>query len=275
MIDLTGQTVAITGAAQGVGLAIARACADEGMNVALIGSAQSKSKMESLIASLKDSTENDNIAFYQVDLLSEESIKQVLETIYDEFEALDVLINNASVILPGKVQNVITEHYDLMHQINMRAPYILSKAAAPLMIQSAQTLEGVVPQIINIAPPLNLDPKCLGQFLPYTSSRYMLSMYTIGMAEEFKNQITVNALWPKCPIDANDSCDIIAGTYEKIDSGKRHPNIMAHSVIKLLMYADYEKTGEFVIDEELLKEFQEDVSVYQNKDDTLQKETFC
>ena len=275
MIDLTGQTVAITGAAQGVGLAIARACALEGMNVALIGSAQSKSTMQSTVVSLKDSTENGNIAFYQVDLLSEESIKQVLENIYDEFEALDVLINNASVILPGQVQGIVTEHYDLMHQINMRAPYILCKAAAPLMIQSAETLEGVVPQIINIAPPLNLDPKCLGQFLPYTSSRYMLSMYTIGMAEEFKNQITINALWPKCPIDANDSCDIIAGTYEKIDSGKRHPNIMAHSVIKMLTHANYDKTGEFVIDEELLKEYHEDLAVYQNKGDALQRETFC
>lgn len=270
MTELRGYTVVITGAAQGVGLAMATACAEEGANLALIGSKQSENKMGDVITALKEHADNTNIHYFVADLTDDNSIQDSLTNIVNHYGAIDVLINNASVILPGQVQGTAMAQYDLMHNINMRAPYVLSKFAYQYLNKSDH-----IPQIINIAPPMNLDPKCLAKHCAYTSSRYALSLYTVALSEEYRDQITVNALWPKCTIDASDSCNIIAGTYEKISNSKRSPNIMADALIYMITEAKYDKTGEFIIDEELLNEYDVDLSVYQNDGAMLQKETFC
>ncbi|HAW92161.1 TPA: short chain dehydrogenase, partial [Candidatus Azambacteria bacterium] len=72
-----------------------------------------------------------------------------------------------------------------------RAVFNCSQAALPWLKKSAQA------HILSLSPPLNLAPKWFAQYGAYTTTKYAMTMLTLGMAEEFKRYgIAVNALWP-------------------------------------------------------------------------------
>ena len=143
-----------------------------------------------------------------------------------------------------------------MHLVNARSTYLAIKHITPYLRQSDFA------KILTITPPINLDPKWLGAHLPYTSSKYLLSMHTVGLAEELKLQgLQLNALWPKCRIDSPDICNIISGTYDNSANRKRRPEVMADAAAVILS-SDNQHHGEFFIDEEVLMDAGKDVECY-------------
>lgn len=84
--------------------------------------------------------------------------------------------------------------YDLMHQINTRGTFLVSKTCIPHLLKSKN------PHILNLSPPLNMDGKWFAPHLAYTIAKYGMSMCVLGMSQEFKDQIAVNALWPRTAI---------------------------------------------------------------------------
>lgn len=107
-----------------------------------------------------------------------------------------------------------------------------------------------VAHILNLSPPLNLNPLWFKQHCAYTIAKYGMSMCVLGMAEEFKGEIAVNALWPKTAIHTA-AMTMLGGL--DIESHCRKVDIMADAA-----YSIFKKpksfTGNFIIDENILKE---------------------
>ena len=117
------------------------------------------------------------------------------------------------------------------------------------------------PHILNLSPPLNMDAKWFKNHVAYTMAKYGMSMCVLGMAEEFKeHKIGVNALWPRTAI-ATAALNVIGG--EMLKSRARSPKIVADAAYHILKRSAQECTGNFFIDDEVLRsEGVQDLSGY-------------
>ena len=135
------------------------------------------------------------------------------------------------------------KRYDLMHQINTRGTFLCSQACLPSLKKAGN------PHILNISPPLNMNPKWFGNHVAYTMAKYGMSMCVLGMAEEFKHDgIGVNALWPRTVI-ATAALQVIPLANPKLG---RTPEIMADAAYAILTRDARQCTGNFFIDDEVL-----------------------
>lgn len=135
--------------------------------------------------------------------------------------------------------------YDLMNQVNARGTFLCSKVAIPYLRKSKN------PHILNLSPPLNLNPKWFRNNVAYTMAKYGMSFSVLGMSEEFKEDgIAVNALWPRTAI-ATDAIDFIGSTEMRKQS--RTTDIMADAAYQILIKESKTFTGNFVIDEAILR----------------------
>ncbi|CAL4253807.1 unnamed protein product, partial [Meganyctiphanes norvegica] len=127
-----------------------------------------------------------------VDVRDEESVNTAVENAVKQFGGIDILINNASAIsLTGTLETPM-KRYDLMHHINTRGTYLVSKLCLPYLLKSDH------PHILNISPPLNMRPRWFRDHVGYTMAKYGMSMCVLGMSEEFRDQgVAANALWPQ------------------------------------------------------------------------------
>ena len=131
----------------------------------------------------------------QCDIRNEEQIQDAIAKGVETFGGIDILINNASAISLTTTEDTESKRFDLMHSINVRGTYLVSKHCIPHL------KKGKNPHIITLSPPLNMDPKWFGNHLAYTLSKYNMSMIAIGLAEELKQyKIASNALWPRTTI---------------------------------------------------------------------------
>lgn len=239
-------SVLMTGAMKGIGLAIAAKFAQEGSKIAiLVKDDQSEDSIK-----IRDELNRlgGEISLVKTDIREEKEINEGVEKAATLMGGLDVCLLNASVVVLSNTEETPIALFDLMHQVNARSHYLIAKAARKHLESSE------IAQICSIVPPINLDPKWLGAHLPYTSSRYLASMMVVGLAEEFKSSnVIVNALWPKTNINSKDICNVIQGTYES-QKHCRHPAIMGDACWSLITKNAMGLTGEFFIDEEVLRE---------------------
>lgn len=128
------------------------------------------------------------------DIRNEQSVKESIDKVVKAFGGIDILLNNASAInLEGTLDQSMKK-YDLMHQINTRGTFVVSKYCLPHLLKASN------PHILNLSPPLNMSERWFSDHLAYTMAKYGMSMCVLGMAEEFRGKVAVNALWPKTGI---------------------------------------------------------------------------
>jgi len=181
-----------------------------------------------------------------VDIREESQVLKSVDEAVSTFGGIDILVNNASAIsLTGTLETPMKK-YDLMNSINARGTYLCSQACLPYLKQ------GKNPQILNIAPPLNMKPIWFKNHTAYTMAKYGMSMCVLGMAEEFKaDGIAVNALWPKTGI-ATAAVEMLGG--EQLMNSSRKPEIMSDAAYVILTKNSRSYTGNFAIDEDVLRE---------------------
>ncbi len=249
MGKLAQKTIFITGASRGIGKAIALRAARDGANVAI--AAKTDKPHPKLPGTVWTAVEEIEAAGGKglgciTDIRSEEQVAAAVEKTVEAFGGIDILINNASAISLTDTPNTPMKRYDLMHQVNARGTFLCSQACLPSLEKAA------APHILNISPPLNLDPRWFAKHCAYTMAKYGMSMCVLGMAEEFRARgIGVNALWPRTAI-ATAAIKMIAG-----DAGmrsSRRPEIMSEAAHAILTRNPRECTGNFFIDDEVLAE---------------------
>ncbi|AZT84678.1 NAD(P)-dependent oxidoreductase [Marinobacter sp. NP-4(2019)] len=249
MNSLNKRTVFITGGSRGIGRAIALACAKQGANVVIAAKSDTPHpKLPGTIHSVADEIRaaGGQALPLVLDVRDEKQVLQRVNEAGEHFGGIDVLVNNAGAIRLTGVENLKASRYDLMHQVNARAVFVCSQAALPWLKQSDSA------HILSLSPPLNLDTKWFAQYGPYTTTKYAMTMLSMGMAEEFKRyDIAVNCLWPKTLI-ATAAIEFEVGGPQMMAQGRK-PEIMADAAVSILNRPGTSLTGQTLIDEEVLR----------------------
>lgn len=248
MNNLENKTLFVSGASRGIGLAIAKRAAQDGANIIL--AAKTAEPHPKLPGTIYTAAEEINEAGGKAlpvicDIRDEENVRKAVNEGVDKFGGIDICINNASAIqLTGTLMTDMKK-YDLMHQINSRGTYLVSKVCLPHLLKSSN------PHILNLSPPLDMSPKWFGPNVAYTMAKFGMSMCVLGMAEEFKEEgVAVNALWPRTAIATAAIKNALGG--DAIMNISRSPEIMSDAAYVILTKNSKEFTGQFCIDDNLL-----------------------
>jgi citronellol/citronellal dehydrogenase len=243
---LHGKTVFISGASRGIGLAIAKKAGSLGANIVIAAkSAVPNPKLPGTIHSAAQEVValGGRALAIQCDIREEEQVSAAMAQAASYFGGIDILINNASAIWLRGTQDTPMKRFDLMSQVNARGTFLCAQQALPYLLKSEN------PHILSLAPPPNLDPKWWAPHTAYTLAKMGMSFVTLGLAEEFKGRIAVNALWPQTVI-ATDAINMIPG----VDvSACRKPDIVADAAVCILQQSFTDASGQFYIDEEILR----------------------
>src|SRR5215510_1082547 len=249
-MSLRGKTLFITGASRGIGLAIGLRAARDGANVVIAAkTAEPHKKLPGTIYTAAEEVEKagGKALPVVVDVREPDSVKAAVDAAVERFGGIDICVNNASAIqLTGTLATDI-RRYDLMHQVNARGTFVVSRACLPHLLKAEN------PHVLMLSPPLDMSPRWFGNHVAYTMAKYGMSMCVLGMAEEFKDQgVAFNALWPRTGIATAAIEFALAG-----EEGMRHcrtPDIMADAAYAIFNAPARECTGHFFIDDVLLYE---------------------
>ncbi|RJG44378.1 NAD(P)-dependent oxidoreductase [Mesorhizobium sp. DCY119] len=249
-MSLKNKTLFISGGSRGIGLAIALRAARDGANVTIAAkTAEPHPKLPGTIYTSAEEIEKAGGKALPVicDIREEAQVAEAVAKTVEKFGGIDICINNASAIqLTGTLETDM-KRYDLMHQINTRGTFLVSKMCIP-HLKLAQN-----PHILNLAPPLDMEAKWFKNHVAYTMAKFGMSMCTLGMSAEFaRDGIAVNSLWPLTAIDTAAIRNLLGG--EAVASMSRSPEIMADAAHAILTRPSRETTGNFFIDELLLRE---------------------
>src|SRR6478609_7724021 len=193
------KTIFISGASRGIGLAIARRLGRDGANIILAAkTAEPHPKLPGTVYSAaKEIVAVGGKALPVVcDIRDEAQVQAAVDQGVAAFGGIDACVNNASAISLTPTLATDMKRYDLMSQVNSRGTFLCSKLTLPHLLRAAN------PHILNLAPPLDLDPRWFAPHVAYTMAKYGMSLCVLGMADEFRPEgIAVNALWPRTIID--------------------------------------------------------------------------
>lgn len=245
---LAGRTILMSGGSRGIGLAIAVAAGKAGANVALLSKTDTPHPtLEGTIHTAVDQiiSAGGNAVAVVGDVRVDEDVQRAVDQAVSTFGGIDIVVNNASAINLAKTDALDMKRYDLMQDINVRGTFLLSKTALPHLRNSEHA------HILTLSPPLNLDPKWAGMHLGYTMAKYGMSMTTLGLAEELKNEgIGVNSLWPETLIDTAAIRNLPGGM--KMIQGARSAEIVADAAMAVLSSDPAHVSGNFFTDGQVL-----------------------
>ena len=249
MQSLRGKTLFITGASRGIGLAIALRAARDGANIVI--AAKTTVPHPKLPGTIHTAARDVEAAGGQAlavaaDVREEAEIERAVEEAVGRFGTIDILVNNASAIsLTGTLETPM-KRFDLMHAVNTRGTFLCTQKCLPHLKRAAN------PHVLNISPPLNLDPRWFAPHVAYTMAKYGMSLCVLGMAEEFRAVgIACNALWPRTGINTA-AIAYIAGP--EMLRRTRKPEIMADAAHAILTRDARGCSGNFFIDDEVLRQ---------------------
>jgi citronellol/citronellal dehydrogenase len=249
-MDLKDMNILVTGGSRGIGLAIALKLASEGANVAIASkTVEEHPKLEGTIYTAAEEIKRagaNKVLPLQLDLRHEQNIREAVHKAVVEFGGIDILVNNASAIHLAFTEHTEAKRYDLMHDINVRGTFLMSKECIPHLKKSSAG------RILNISPPIDLHRKWFPKHLAYTMSKYAMSMIVLGLSGELKKyKIAVNALWPKTIIATAAVRNLLGG--EELVKHSRKPEIVADAAAIILKQPFEKGTGNFYIDEDVLR----------------------
>jgi len=246
-MSLKGKTLFITGASRGIGLAIALRAAADGANIAIAAkTAEPHPKLEGTIHTAAGEIEKagGRALPLVVDVRDDEAVAAALARTAETFGGIDIVVNNASAIATTPVAATEMRRFDLMHQINARGTFMVSKFALPYLERADN------PHILMISPPLDMKEKWFAPYTGYAMAKFGMSLVVLGLAGELRPKgIAVNALWPRTTIATAAVRNLLGGDETMCRS--RKPEIMADAAARI-----FEKpasfTGHFLIDDTFL-----------------------
>ena len=175
----------------------------------------------------------------------EAAVKDAIDQTAARFGSLDIVVNNASAISLTPVAQTDMKRFDLMHQINARGTFMVSKYAIAHLERSQN------PHILMLSPPLEMEEKWFAPYTGYTMAKFGMSMVVLGLAGELRPKgIAVNALWPRTTIATAAIKNLLGG--DAIMRRSRTSDILADAAYLIFMKPAKSFTGQFLIDDTFL-----------------------
>ncbi len=248
MATLQGKTLFITGASRGIGLAIALKAARDGANIAIAAKTETAHpKLPGTIYSAAKEIEQagGRALPLVVDVRDEQAVKNAIDKTAATFGSLDIVVNNASAIQLTGVAETDMRRFDLMHQINARGTYMVSKYAIPHLERAAN------PHILMLSPPLDLKEKWFAPHTAYSMAKYGMSLVVLGLAGELRSKgVAVNALWPRTTIATAAIKNLLGG--DVLMRRSRSVDILADAAYRIFLKPARSFSGNFLIDDSFL-----------------------
>ena len=245
-----GKTIFITGASRGIGKAIALRLAGEGANIVVAAKSTTEDPKlgGTIYSAAKEIEEAGGKALaVKCDIRDELQIQEAVEKAVETFGGIDVLINNASAISLTGTEKTEPKRFDLMHDINVRGTFFMSRACIPHLKKSSNA------HILTLSPPLNMDMKWFKDHIAYTLTKYNMTMIALGLAAELKPfGIASNALWPRTTIATAAVQNLLGG--DALINMSRTPEIVADAALVIVSKPATTCTGNSFIDEIVLVE---------------------
>jgi citronellol/citronellal dehydrogenase len=249
-MSLAGKTLFITGASRGIGLAIGLRAARDGANVAIAAkTAEPHPKLAGTIYTAAEEIERagGKALPLVVDVRDEMMVKEAIDKTAAHFGGIDIVVNNASAIQLTSTVATDMKRFDLMHQINTRGAFVVSKWAIRHLEKAAN------PHILMISPPLDMKEKWFAPHTAYTMAKFGMSIVVLGLAGELRGKgIAANALWPRTVIATAAVQNLLGG--DALMRQSRKPEIMADAAYAIFNKSSRELTGRFLIDDTFLAE---------------------
>ena len=245
-MSLKNKTLFITGGSRGIGLAIALKAAADGANVAIAAkTVEPHPKLEGTIhtAAAEIEQAGGKALPLAVDIRDEEAVKGAIDQTAAAFGGIDIVVNNASAIQLTPVTQTDMRRFDLMHQINTRGAFMVSKYAIPHLVKAAN------PHILMLSPPLDMKEEWFAPHTAYSIAKFGMSLVVLGLAGELKDKVAVNALWPRTTIATAAIKNLLGG--DAIMQRSRTPAILADAACRIFE-KDKSFTGNFLIDDTFL-----------------------
>ena len=247
--NLAGKTLFITGASRGIGKAIALRAARDGANVVIVAkTAEPHPKLPGTIYTAAEEIEKagGHALAVPTDIRFDERVESAVAKAVARFGGIDILVNNASAIHLAGTLEMPMKRYDLMFDINARGSFLCTQKCLPHLRKAPN------PHVLNLSPPLHLEARWFAPHAAYALSKYAMSVWVLGMAEELRDDgVAVNALWPRTTIDT-EAIRLIMG--EETRRRCRKPEIVADAAHAILTKDSRSFTGRFCIDEEILRD---------------------
>jgi len=233
------KVVLITGGARRVGAVVARHLHAQGMRIA-IHYRNSAKDAQALCDELNHKRANSAIAM-AADLNDIAALPQIINTVQMTWGQLDVLINNASSFYPTPLGTVNEKQWDDLFASNLKAPFFLAQAAAPLLTKQ----QGCIINMVDIRA-----RQPLKDFSVYCTAKAGLVMLTRSLAKELAPAVRVNGIAPGVVLWPDDEQEVDEATRNRILARtplKRAgtPHDIAKAVDFLVNHGDY-LTGEII-----------------------------
>jgi citronellol/citronellal dehydrogenase len=229
-------------------LAIALRAARDGANIAIAAkTAEPHSKLPGTIFTAASEIEQagGHALPLTVDVREEAQVQEALDKTAAHFGGLDIVVNNASAIFLADSQKTEMKRFDLMHQVNARGSFMVSKLAVPYLLKAEN------PHILMLSPPLDLKEKWFAAHTAYSMAKYGMSLAVLGLAGELRRSgIAVNALWPRTTIATAAVNNLLGG--DALMRASRHPDIVADAAHAIFTTPARDLTGRFLIDDSFL-----------------------
>lgn len=202
--DFSGKTVVITGGARGLGLVLARQLAQEGARLAICSRTQHQ--LDAAVAELR--AYNVPVLAYRCDLTDANQREAFFTTVRNTVGPVDVLINNAGVILAGPYANTTDADFEDAMNINFWAAYHTCNAVLPDMQRRRSG------RIVNVA---SFGGKVsVPHLLPYSASKFALVGYSEGLrAEVARDNVFVTTICPGLIRTGSPRQALVRGQHEK------------------------------------------------------------
>ena len=247
-MSLAGKTLFVTGASRGIGLAIALRAARDGANIAIAAKTDAPHpKLPGTIhtAAAEIEAAGGRALPLMVDVRDEEAVKAAIDKTAAHFGGLDIVVNNASAIGLTPAATTDMRRFDLMHQVNARGTFMVSKYAIPHLERAAN------PHILMLSPPLDMKAKWFAPHTAYSMAKFGMSLVVLGLAGELKPKgIAVNALWPRTTIATAAIRNLLGG--DEVVRRSRTPDIVADAAHTLFAKPAKSFSGNFLIDDSFL-----------------------
>jgi len=184
MAKLEGKVAIVTGGTSGIGKASAELFAAEGAKVGVVG--RNEERGQKVIDEIKE--KSGEAVFFQADMNNSEDLDVLLKTTIDTYGKIDILFNNAGVVISGPLESFKDEDWDFVLKTNLRAPYIMCKKVIPYLRETKGN-------ILNTASMSGLRSNPHGY--AYNTSKSGLIMLTQVIARDFAPEgIRCNAICP-------------------------------------------------------------------------------
>jgi citronellol/citronellal dehydrogenase len=247
---LKDRVVVVSGASRGIGREIAVRAASDGAAVVLL--AKTETPNPKIAGTLTETAESVRDAGGRalplaVDVRDADGVASAIAAAAEAFGGIDVVVNNAGALDLRVTPELPPKNFARLLAVNVEGAFAVVHAAFPYLRNSDNA------HIVNVSPPLNLDPRWVGAHVGHTVGKYAVSLLTLGWAAEFASiPIGVNSLWPATTVASTGMMAAMGA--DVVRAQARHPRIMADAVHALVTRRAATCSGGFYTDEEVLRE---------------------